>query len=422
MKKMKKFLIILLCLLPVWLFTQNVAINSTGVAPNVSSMLDVSSTNSGMLIPRMTTAQRTVIVTPATGLFVYDNTTNSFWYYNGTIWVEFLGGGRAWEVTGNNGILTTNFIGPINNVDFKIRTNNIERMTIETNGYVGIRTTVPNSQLHVNGTAGVTAFRVQNNGSSKFTVASNGGTTIGIFYDTPPTNGLYVHGNTGIGIASPVYKLDVFGNARISTNLGVGVAPSTTFRIYAGSGSAYGIYAYGSTMGGRFMDSNGTSTTYAAYGSWGIYTGQNGYFGGNVGIGTTSPTQKLHVVGNIRFTGALMPNNLAGTTGQVLVSAGSGTSPTWGADLSGIIEISRWYYPPIDINSNTTYTITANIAGVTWNSCCMVNLGGDWVSSPSDDITIHHVEARTGQVRFIVSNNTLWTNYLNMDFLITVIK
>jgi hypothetical protein len=75
------------------LFSQNVAINNTGAIPNISSMLDVSSTTSGILIPRMTTAQRIAIVTPATGLLVYDITTGTFWYFNGTIWVELGAGG-----------------------------------------------------------------------------------------------------------------------------------------------------------------------------------------------------------------------------------------------------------------------------------------------------------------------------------------
>ena len=51
--------------------------------------------------------------------------------------------------------------------------------------------------------------------------------------------------------------------------------------------------------------------------------------GGNVGIGTTAPTQRLHVEGNFRFSGAFMPNNNSGTNGQVLVSHGAGAPPTW---------------------------------------------------------------------------------------------
>ena len=50
---------------------------------------------------------------------------------------------------------------------------------------------------------------------------------------------------------------------------------------------------------------------------------------GNIGIGVTAPSQKLEVGGAIRFSGALMPNNTAGTAGQVLTSAGAGAVPTW---------------------------------------------------------------------------------------------
>jgi hypothetical protein len=50
---------------------------------------------------------------------------------------------------------------------------------------------------------------------------------------------------------------------------------------------------------------------------------------GNVGIGTVTPTERLDVTGNIKVSGAIMPNNLPGTSGQVLTSAGPGLAPTW---------------------------------------------------------------------------------------------
>lgn len=49
----------------------------------------------------------------------------------------------------------------------------------------------------------------------------------------------------------------------------------------------------------------------------------------NVGIGTATPSEKLDVLGNLKFSGALMPNNNAGTTGRILMSAGAGVPPTW---------------------------------------------------------------------------------------------
>lgn len=52
-------------------------------------------------------------------------------------------------------------------------------------------------------------------------------------------------------------------------------------------------------------------------------------FNQNVGIGNSNPQEKLHVSGNHRFDGALMPAGIPGTTGQVLVSQGAGTPPVW---------------------------------------------------------------------------------------------
>lgn len=52
------------------------------LTPNPSSMLDISSTNKGLLTPRMTTAERTAIASPADGLIVYDTTLKYFYHYN----------------------------------------------------------------------------------------------------------------------------------------------------------------------------------------------------------------------------------------------------------------------------------------------------------------------------------------------------
>jgi hypothetical protein len=52
------------------------------ITPDASSVLDVSSTTQGMLTPRMTTAQRTVIASPANGLMVYDTELKAFHHYD----------------------------------------------------------------------------------------------------------------------------------------------------------------------------------------------------------------------------------------------------------------------------------------------------------------------------------------------------
>ncbi|MCF8366551.1 MAG: DUF1566 domain-containing protein [Bacteroidales bacterium] len=66
-----------------------VAINNTGNDPDTSAMLDVSSTTKGLLIPRMTEAQRTAIALPAKGLLVYQNDgIEGFYYYDGSAWTN----------------------------------------------------------------------------------------------------------------------------------------------------------------------------------------------------------------------------------------------------------------------------------------------------------------------------------------------
>ena len=61
-----------------------------GTEPNTSAMLDVSSTEKGMLMPRMTSAQRVAISNPAEGLLVYDTDENALYFYDGGNWKKFV--------------------------------------------------------------------------------------------------------------------------------------------------------------------------------------------------------------------------------------------------------------------------------------------------------------------------------------------
>ena len=81
---------LIMCLLIAFSMELNaqVGINQDNSSPDASAMLDIKSNNKGLLIPRLTTAQRTAIGSPATGLMVYDTDSNHFWFYNGTEWKE----------------------------------------------------------------------------------------------------------------------------------------------------------------------------------------------------------------------------------------------------------------------------------------------------------------------------------------------
>ena len=90
MKKLFKSLIVLglTILIPcIYTFGQ-ISINTDGSQPDNSAMLDVKASNRGLLIPRISTASRDLIPSPATGLLIYNTTTNQFNFYNGSYWYQ----------------------------------------------------------------------------------------------------------------------------------------------------------------------------------------------------------------------------------------------------------------------------------------------------------------------------------------------
>ena len=105
---------------------QSLAINTDGSAAHASAMLDVKSTNKGLLIPRVSTAQRTAIATPASGLQVYDTDLNLLYLYNGSGWVSLATSTNYWTLSGGN-------------------------IYNNTGTNVGIGTTTPGDKLEVNG-------------------------------------------------------------------------------------------------------------------------------------------------------------------------------------------------------------------------------------------------------------------------------
>ncbi|MCB0790639.1 MAG: hypothetical protein H6595_01805 [Flavobacteriales bacterium] len=150
------------------LHAQGVAINTTGAAPNAAAMMDITSTNRGMLMPRVTYTQRNAIPLPATGLWVYQTddgagppynpkNASGLWYFNGTQWVRMTNDG--WSQTGNSGTTpgtgaNQNYLGTVagSTDPLYIRTNGTDRVFIDgTTGNVGVNTNTPAEVLSING-------------------------------------------------------------------------------------------------------------------------------------------------------------------------------------------------------------------------------------------------------------------------------
>ena len=72
-------------------------------SPVASSILDLTSTTKGMLVPRMTATQKSDISSPATGLLIYQTDgTTGFYYYTGSAWIGLPNSGLLSKVEGTD--------------------------------------------------------------------------------------------------------------------------------------------------------------------------------------------------------------------------------------------------------------------------------------------------------------------------------
>lgn len=235
-------------------------------------------------------------------------------------------------------------------------------------GNVGIGTTTPVQKLHVVGTIRASSLASGANGAIIKTNTNGDMTTTN--FDGSSSTVLNGAGNfvsisgTGIGdnLGNHTATTNLNMNAQSISNVGdifavqnygiglVGLYSSTRYQNVFAMGSAYRLAANGTSPGNLYglawthtnvggqskaglshqllVMNNGITQT--AIGT-GIWTNGNITANGNIGAGTASPTQKLHVAGNMRLTGGYFDmNNSDGTSGQVLKS--NGTATYWSTD------------------------------------------------------------------------------------------
>ena len=186
-------------------------------------------------------------------------------------------------------------------------------------------------------------------------------------------------GNLGIGTTTPLAKLDVRGDVSIASTLGIG----TVIDIVPYDTLNSGTLSWEGSAGQLFSITNNltTGSIYSVNDVSGIPsidvdangTIQLGPYGGNIGLGTTNPTAKLHVIGDVRVSGAstfvgLVEldnglrdfNNNVGAAGSVLLSTGVGVSwaPSAAVSISNDnLTNAERYIIFEDVTSGTVQTV-----------------------------------------------------------------
>lgn len=337
--------------------SQNVAINASGASANLSAILDLDGVSSftgpngykGLLIPRMTNAQRTGIVTlpaAAQGLLVYQTDGAEGFYYNTSTtttpsWLYLSTSTSGWSTTGNSGTVdVTNFIGTTDNIPFSIKVNNQKAGRIDhllANAFFGYQAGNANTTGFFNAAYGNQTLLTNTTGSYNtalgvnalyFNTSGANNTASGyqaMFTNTTGTQNtalgfqaLYSN-NTGIqNVAVGTYALNA--NTRAQDNIAIGGYYAMAFSDLRSQNIALGSSSLNMQGQGGFQN-GGTA--------WSTY---NIAIGGSA-LNNTDQTATTDGIGNIGIGYLAGTGNTFGTYNTILghsanVSSGSLTNAT----------------------------------------------------------------------------------------------
>ncbi len=286
-------------------------------SPDASSALDITATDKGLLIPRVTLTNDLTnsnpVTSPATGLLVFNTGSNQpvgLYYWDGSQWVVSSESNTYWKILGNTSTNpTNNFVGTTDNQDLAFRTNNSERMRVMANGQVVIGQNAPNN--------GTDLFSAVSNAT--FTWALSGyGNTGGVF-GSGGSYGLYGSGGTFgvVGAVNNSASYAVAGQNQDANGWGAlfsGSGQSLTLLTGHVAGisavASDGVFAAGKGASGIGIIAGGNAvSTFStiATGTGGAFTGFHGLYGkaidpstgiGVIGVGNNGSTYYTTTTGS----------------------------------------------------------------------------------------------------------------------------
>jgi hypothetical protein len=291
-------------------------------SPNTSSILDLTSTAKGFLVPRMTTTQQNAISSPATGLLIFNTDSLKHSYYNGTGWIYYgsgTGGGGGGGVTSVSAGLGMGFT------------------TITTSGAVAVDTTI--------GTGVVMWPRLNKRTDSLISILSAGSLTVNstsvgsgtaqrVLYESATNK---VSETSGFTFNTTVLSIPAAGKYQIGTASALFIPDQTNFLNTISVGNSLASLSHSSGVQGQY-------NTYV-----GIVAGNANTSGANnTGVGARTLQANTSGTDNTGMGDASLFSN---TTGINNVAMGRGALQ---ANVSGNSSVAIGY------NSFTTNTASQN--------------------------------------------------------------
>ncbi|MCF6132966.1 hypothetical protein [Flavobacterium wongokense] len=309
--------------------------------PDASSILDITSTNSGLLIPRValtSTSDVTTIASPVTSLLIYNSgfSPNGYYYWNGSVWVQLTTSSNGWLLSGNSGTVpNTNFLGTTDDVDIVFKRFNVR------SGFIGnpsIASGNKNTSFGANSLNALgTGIRNTAIGTNVMPSNTTGQLNVAIGDQTMFSN----QGgstNTAIGVGA------LYSNSSGNSNVAIGRNALTSAN--ASNNTAIGFGALRQNATGNYNVAIGNQAAYNETGSNKLYIEMSTVTSPVAGSDSSVNNALIYgefdnrivrtngtiQIGNPATTGFSLPT-IRGNAGQVLQTNGAG-STSWTNDNS----------------------------------------------------------------------------------------